>query len=179
MPGEPDGLVLRAAEVSDAEALNRMANLPGVRYGTLRLPFTSLAATRAMLASESPNVHRIVAALGGEPVGLVSLIRGAGRTAHKAEIAIWVHDDHTGRGIGDALMTAVLDLADNWLGLRRVELDVSLDNAAAIHLYEKHGFEREGIKRADALRAGVLEDVLIMGRLTSAPVRMAPPEAGR
>ena len=33
-----------------------------------------------------------------------------------------VRDDYAGQGVGRQLMNAVLDLADNWLGLTRVEL---------------------------------------------------------
>ncbi|RAI03990.1 GNAT family N-acetyltransferase [Acuticoccus sediminis] len=174
MPDDLAGLVLRAADIGDADALNRLTNLPGVRYGTLRMPFTPLSATRTMLANEDPNVHRIVAIMGCKLVGIVTLFRGVDRTAHKAGIGICVHDAFTGRGVGNALMAAATDLADNWLGLRRLELDVSVDNAAAIHLYEKHGFEHEGVKRADSLRGGMLEDVLMMGRLRDAPPRQSP-----
>jgi putative acetyltransferase len=76
-----------------------------------------------------------------------------------------VHDDYVNQGIGRALMERLLDLADNWLGLKRVELDVMADNAPAIHLYESLGFEREGIKRAAMFRGGVFVDLLVMGRV--------------
>ncbi|VEB44803.1 putative acetyltransferase YhhY [Chromobacterium violaceum] len=62
-------------------------------------------------------------------------------------------------------MRAIIDLADNWLGLIRIELKVIHDNARAIALYEKFGFEYEGRLRQEQLRAGKLEDVLVMGRL--------------
>jgi hypothetical protein len=41
-----------------------------------------------------------------------------------------VHDDWQGKGVGAALMEAALDLADNWLNLTQVELNVYTDNAA-------------------------------------------------
>ncbi len=40
-----------------------------------------------------------------------------------------------------------MDLADNWLNLQRLELTVYSDNAAAIALYRKFGFEQEGCHR--------------------------------
>jgi putative acetyltransferase len=40
----------------------------------------------------------------------------------------------------------LLDLADNWLKLVRVELDVFSDNQKAISLYQSCGFEIEGKK---------------------------------
>ena len=46
----------------------------------------------------------------------------------------------------------MLDLADNWLNLTRIEPSVYTDNAAAVVLYEKFGFEIEGTHRRYAFR---------------------------
>jgi putative acetyltransferase len=62
-------------------------------------------------------------------------------------------------------MEALLDLADNYLGLKRVELDVIVDNEAAIHLYESLGFAREGVRRSAMFRGGMFVDLLMMGRV--------------
>jgi putative acetyltransferase len=75
-----------------------------------------------------------------------------------------VHDDYTGRGVGSALMQAMIDQADRWLGLKRLELTVWTDNHRAIALYERFGFEREGVLRDYALRDGVFVDALAMAR---------------
>ena len=61
-----------------------------------------------------------------------------------------MHDDWQGKGVGAALMRAGLTFADNWLNLTRVELEVYADNEAAIHLYERFGFELE--ERCDSMR---------------------------
>jgi putative acetyltransferase len=62
-------------------------------------------------------------------------------------------------------MGAVVDLADNWLQLKRLELGVYADNARAIALYERYGFEREGLNRAYSWRNGAWADSLMMARL--------------
>lgn len=62
-------------------------------------------------------------------------------------------------------MAAIVELADNWLGLRRIELTVWTDNARAIHLYEKFGFQHEGTHHQYARRAGELVDAHFMARL--------------
>jgi putative acetyltransferase len=59
----------------------------------------------------------------------------------------------------------MIDLADNWLGLRRIELTVFADNVAAIHLYQKCGFTIEGTARQFALREGAYCDAHTMARL--------------
>jgi putative acetyltransferase len=65
----------------------------------------------------------------------------------------------------------MVDLADNWLNVRRIELTVFTDNAAAIHLYEKHGFVIEGTNRQYAFRDGQYADVYTMARLKPALLR--------
>jgi len=69
------------------------------------------------------------------------------------------------QGIGSRLLAAVLEVADNWMNLRRVELTVYADNQAAIGLYRKFGFETEGQLRDYAVRDGGYVDVLSMARL--------------
>jgi putative acetyltransferase len=76
-----------------------------------------------------------------------------------------VRDDWHGRGVGSALMQAALDLADNWLNLARLELEVFVDNAPAIHLYQKFGFCIEGTLVQYAYRDGQFVDTYTMARL--------------
>ena len=76
-----------------------------------------------------------------------------------------VHDAHTGRGIGTALLAALVDAADRWYAVRRLTLGVYTDNARAIALYRRFGFEDERIARGDAVRDGRYVDVLQMARI--------------
>ncbi len=62
-------------------------------------------------------------------------------------------------------MAQIIDVADNWLNLKRLALTVYSDNERAIRLYEEYGFEREGLLRSDTFRAGQYVDVLTMARL--------------
>jgi putative acetyltransferase len=56
-------------------------------------------------------------------------------------------------------------MADNWLDIRRLELNVYTDNSVAIRLYEKFGFRREGVFVGYAYREGAYVDSLAMARL--------------
>lgn len=75
-----------------------------------------------------------------------------------------VRDDWQRRGVGTALLSAAVDLADNWIGYARLELTVYADNAAAVALYRKFGFEVEGTARRYALRDGRFVDAFMMAR---------------
>jgi putative acetyltransferase len=88
-----------------------------------------------------------------------------GRRSHAAEVVLSVHDDFHRRGIGAALLASLIDVADNWLNLRRLELTVHVDNEPAVRLYEKFGFVIEGTRRCDAFRDGVFVDSYAMARL--------------
>ena len=60
------------------------------------------------------------------------------------QIGMAGRDACQGQGIGTALLRAALELADRWLELRRLELEVYADNAPAVRLYPKCGFSVEG-----------------------------------
>jgi putative acetyltransferase len=158
-------LVIRAASPDDAEALTALVAMPGVRYGTLRLPFQTVAETRHRLENLGPGGKEIVAQLDGGIVGSLFIGPMQGRRRHVASIGMGVHDDFRGRGVGSALMKAALDLADNWLDIRRIELTVFTDNDDAIRLYERNGFVTEGHFRDFAFRDGRYVDAYSMARL--------------
>lgn len=160
-------LVLRAARPGDAEALAWIANQPGVRRGTLRLPFETPEYWQKRLADcEAEGARMIVAEWDGRVVADAGLHPARSpRLAHSAGLGISVADAYVGRGIGTALLAALIDLSDNWLGLRRLELEVFSDNLAAIALYERFGFVREGLKIKAALSEGVYKDIVVMGRI--------------
>ncbi|TWF54357.1 GNAT family N-acetyltransferase [Neorhizobium alkalisoli] len=159
------GFVIRAATPDDAEAISLLANLPGYRFGTLRMPFQTVAETRKWLENPAPGANRLVADLDGLVIGDIFLGPNSGRRRHAATLGMGVHDDFDGRGVGSALMKAVLDIADNWLNLKRVELTVYTDNQSAIRLYEKNGFVTEGHFKDFAFRDGRFVDAYSMARL--------------
>ncbi len=76
-----------------------------------------------------------------------------------------MRESHWRRGIGSAILAALVGAADDWLDLKRLELTVFADNAHAIALYERFGFVAEGTLRAYAYRAGCYADCLTMARL--------------
>src|SRR5262249_47231560 len=161
----PAGPTIRAHEPSDAQEIAALLQLPRVRWGTLRMPFTSAEETRKWLEKPADGNVGIVALLDGRLVGTAGLTPQKGRRSHVGAIGMCVHDDFQGRGIGSRLLGALVDAADNWLNLRRLELVVYVDNEPALRLYRKFGFEVEGTRRADAFRDGAFVDSFVMARL--------------
>src|SRR5262249_43402673 len=141
-------------------------NCPGVVHGTLQLPFRSLEDRRDQLTQRPPGTHSLVAEVDGRVVGQLGLhLDRNPRRRHCASIGMGVHDDFQGQGVGSVLMRAMVDVADNCLDVRRIELTVYADNPAAVHLYEKFGFVIEGTHREYAFRNGTYVDAYAMARL--------------
>ena len=157
---------IRAQEPEDVAALTELWNQPRVIWGTLQTPFASLDARRRRSEAASDRATRLVAVIEGKVIGAASLHPAEMvRRAHAGSLGMAVHDAFAGRGAGGALLRALIGQADRWLNLRRLELTVWADNDRAVELYQRFGFEREGLLRAYAWRDGGWADALTMARL--------------
>ena len=157
---------VRPVEPEDWPDIAEILAQPRVIAGTLQLPFRSLAFQRQRLEKNDPARPHLGAVIGGKLIGDIMLVKTSNeRRAHAASFGMCVHDAYQGRGVGAALLGALLELTDRWLNIRRMELTVFADNAPAIALYERFGFEREGLMRDYAFRDGAFVDALAMARL--------------
>lgn len=164
-----DAITLRGIKAGDAVQLHELIYAQSMARGDPQTPFRTLQSTREWIEKRSPQLIMIGAFAGERLVGEAQVETGKSRRAHVAEIGVCVHGDWRRRGVGARLVGEMLDLADNWLGLRRLELRVFVDNDAAIALYRKSGFEIEGRLRGSMLRDGAYVDMYLMARLR-APV---------
>ena len=138
--------------------------------GTLELPFPSKEAWRERLVEKREGTTSLVICARGEVVGHLSLyVYPEPRMRHAGHFGMAVRDDWQGKGVGTKLLESAIDLADNWWGLTRLDLRVFVDNAAAIALYRKFGFEIEGTHEQFALRDGEYVDAYVMARLRRHP----------
>jgi RimJ/RimL family protein N-acetyltransferase len=69
-------------------------------------------------------------------------------TTHVVELSINVRAAYRGKGVGSALTRCALDWARRHGGIHRVELEVLARNEDARRLYERHGFQVEGLRQA-------------------------------
>ena len=162
-----------------------MMQEPAVYSQLLQLPFPDAEMWRTRLGNQQAGGHHpelhLVAEVQGEIVASAGLHPTGPhlRRRHVMALGMSVAVPWQGRGVGSALMQALLDYADNWLGVLRIELGVYADNLRAQALYRKFGFELEGRQRAYALREGQFVDSLAMARLHPSPPRWSPTaEAG-
>jgi putative acetyltransferase len=162
---------IRPINVGDGKGINELRRMPGVFENTLGIPSERLKRNEEYIANLDGNTHQFVAVTKSQ-LGEEILIGTAGmsiypnpRMRHSASLGISIHRDYQGKGVGTALMKALIDLADNWLMLVRLELTVFEDNERAIRLYEKLGFEKEGVKKLAAIRSGRYVNEIMMSRI--------------
>lgn len=162
-----ESLKIRRAEADDYLAIYEMFTSPDVYEGTMQLPYPSREYWRKRIGEAPESVISLVAVIDDRIIGMLSIdtYPNRPRRRHVGRLGISVHGEFQGKGVGKALMAAAVDLADNWLNLTRLELEVYADNQAAIRLYERFGFTYEGTLRQHAFRNGEYIDSNVMGRL--------------
>ncbi|RTL58363.1 MAG: GNAT family N-acetyltransferase [Sphingobacteriales bacterium] len=83
----------------------------------------------------------------GTDVGMFKFIHQQHRNAHMAYLGgLAIHPDYAGKGYGLKMMQEIIALGKQ-MNLVRIELSTASINERAIRLYEKTGFEKEGILR--------------------------------
>lgn len=159
-------IIIRPTQVSDAAALCDIYSQPQAQRETLQLPKPSVAMWTKRLESMPQGVYSYVAEIDGRVVGNIGFEHSQRpRTAHCGSFGLGVHDDFHGRGVASKLIEAVLDLADNWLQIKRVQIEVNSDNEKAIACYKKFGFEIEGEAKWGSFRDGQLINTYYMARI--------------
>ena len=160
-------IAIRSQEPADAPAISALMGRPGTFEGTLQLPDMPVASRLEFLQKVDPTSCKLVAVAGSDIVGAAGLhpASASPRRGHVRMLGIGIDREWQGRGVGRQLMARLLDWADNWAGILRVELTVHADNDRAIALYRSMGFNEEGRHRAYALKGGAYVDAFFMARL--------------
>ncbi|KAF0177258.1 MAG: GNAT family N-acetyltransferase [Hyphomonadaceae bacterium] len=129
----------------------------GPAHGTLE---GSIAHTTATLAVKN-SLHWAITRDGGEALGRMSLViprEGVG------EIGVILRADAQGNGLCGEALRLVAAHGFGALGLHRIQADIDPDNAASLRLFERNGFQREGVLRANWKTHIGLRDSVILAR---------------
>lgn len=159
-------VTLRPVRAGDGPAMAAMMGEPAVVWGTMQTPHQRPERWGDRAKENDPTQTVFLAAeVDGALVanGALMLERTL-RRRHAASVGMAVSTAWRGRGVGRALLEALLRAADD-RALARVELTVYPDNEPAVRLYESLGFEHEGRHRLAAFRDGIYVDQLAMARL--------------
>ncbi|TXR52126.1 GNAT family N-acetyltransferase [Reinekea thalattae] len=161
-------IIVRRAEANDARAIKEVYEGKAAYGNTLQLPKPSYELWQQRFSNVPENVYAYVALIEDEVVGNLGFhVQTNPRRRHVATFGMGVKDNFTGQGVGSALLATAIDLADNWLNIKRIEITAFVDNTSAISLYKKFGFVIEGEAPAYAFRNGEFASVYHMARVVS------------
>ena len=148
-------VIIREATPADAEELiAHVKRLLGEAEKTSPLApeeFTLSVEEECEVLAEyagNPRAVFLVAEAEGRLVGELNCKAGKREALqHAVVLGMSVRAEWRNRGVGSRLMEAVIEWAQGTGTVKRIELYVYAHNQAAIHLYQKFGFEIEGRRR--------------------------------
>jgi ribosomal protein S18 acetylase RimI-like enzyme len=164
----PLGIRVRPARRADQAALTEVDALAWSADSGFPSTMVPGARDGAFFTTDSPPEAHLVAELDGTVVGYIRL-KPPSRLPENAHVmqvqGLAVHPDARRHGAAASL----LDAAGEHLrgrGVRKLTLRVLSTNTAAIRLYERHGFAREGTLIEEFLINGrYVDDILMAKRL--------------
>lgn len=140
-------IAISRATAADAEDLLRHLKAAGAEtdnlsFGKEGIPIT-VEAEEEYLANVENSRDGIVfvAKVRGKIIGEASLNRLPRRMGHRGELGISVAKAFWNNGVGSALLEQIIYFAKQ-NGFYIIDLQVRSDNLAAIHLYQKYGFQK-------------------------------------
>ncbi|HYF95392.1 MAG TPA: GNAT family N-acetyltransferase [Symbiobacteriaceae bacterium] len=162
-----DGPKIRGARPEDVSFLLRILRQPAVQAALGRFPTHHDDDVRREYSPLPRGHHLFVAEAAGEVIGLAHLKQFGGRRSHVGKInTVAVDQAWQGRGVGSALLQAVVALGERWLGLKRLQARVMAPDAPALRLFQRHGFTPQVTQREAFFREGRFVDAFILGRST-------------
>ena len=158
---------LRLATIDDAEPIRQIYNLEvTTSTATFDLVPRSLDEQRTWQSERSGARAVLVAEREGGVCGFGSLSPWRDRPAYATTVedSVYVHRDHRGKGVGAALLTALVATATAH-GFHACMARIVGGHDASIALHQRCGFEVVGTEREVGRKFGRWLDVVLMERL--------------
>ena len=153
---------LRHLEASDWEAV---ANIywDGIRSGLATFE-TAIPSWEEWAAAHPPGL-RLVAEAGFDAVGWIAAAPVSTRRAYRGvvEHSVYVAQDWQRRGVGRALLEALVERADE-AGIWTIQTSVFPENRASLALHLRCGFREVGVRERIGKRDGLWRDTVLLER---------------
>ena len=164
----PLGVRVRPARMTDHDALTEVDALAWSADSGFPSTMSPGARDGLFFTTDSPPEAHLVVELDGSVVGYIRLKPPTRlpENAHVIQVqGLAVHPDARGHGAAGSLLDAAAEQMRE-RGIRKLTLRVLSTNEAAIRLYERHGFAREGTQCEEFLINGrSVDDILMAKRL--------------
>lgn len=160
---------LRALEASDIEKCHKWHNDDGL-YDTLVGPFrfVSKQAEQGWIerkAAFSLNEINLAICLKGSDKHIGNIyLREIDWISRRGHLSIFIGESgKSSKGYGQSAIRLLISYGFKDLGLKKIFLYVLEDNKAAIHVYEKCGFNIEGLLKNHVFQRGAFKNLIVMG----------------
>ena len=160
-------MTIRTATTADAASIREIYNHEVENTtATMDLVPRTLADQEQWLAERSGAFAAIVAELDGQVVGFASLSPYKERAAYRptVEDSVYVRRDLGGRGIGKALLTALIDLAAT-SGFHSMMARIEASGTASRALHSSCGFREVGVEVEVGRKFNRWIDMVLMQKL--------------
>ena len=157
-----NNISMRPIELSDLEMLREHRNDPDT--------WTNLTDCRCITYNQQINWYNnlrdlyFIATSDTTDIGLIR-IDEVDYINRSSRVGCDVFKGYRGLGYGSRIFELVVDYCFNQLNMHRLWLLVLSQNKIAKHIYEKHGFEVEGVQRQAIFRNGKYVDYIMMSRI--------------
>jgi len=165
-PGAPAGILIRPMRPADADQVLSVYQA-GLDTGNASFE-TAVPAWDAFDAAKL-RLHRHVATdVNGRLVGWVAATPVSDRCAYAGvvEHSVYVRPDAQGRGVGAALLAAIVGSTES-AGIWTIQSGIFPENAASIRLHERAGFRVVGTRHRIGRHHGRWRDVTLLERRSS------------
>jgi len=168
-----DKCYLRALEMDDLNFLYQLENDSSI----WEISGTVTPYSKHVLRKYLENAHRdiydvkqlrlVICQSDGNTIGLIDLFDFDPKN-HRAGIGIVIlNSDQRNHGVGSEALNLLIDYAFSSLDVRQLYANVSITNAASVHLFEKLGFIAAGIKKDWIFSEGKFIDEILFQKINS------------
>lgn len=166
-------IYLRALESKDLDFLYQLENNPDI----WEVSGTTTPYSKHVLEQYLENAHRdiydvkqlrlCISTLNDKVIGLIDLFDFDPKN-HRAGIGIViVESKDRNKGVGTEAISLLCNYTFSVLDLRQLYANVTDDNLASIHLFEKMGFERTGVKKDWIFFNGTYKNEILYQKIDS------------
>ena len=161
-----ESLVIRKVKLDDADSISKIRKMDKVIDNIMASKSESASSIRFRISAISKGEVWYVAEIDKSVVGMVAFNQYPyPKKNHVGTISIMVDENYHSKGIGKKLMEKVIEIADENIMIKKLELSVFEKNKNAIKLYEKFGFKIEGKREMSINIQGEYITEIFMGRV--------------
>ena len=152
---ETSRLMLKEISRDDMEDIHRLHSIPEVdEFNTLGLPKDigeTLKNIEPLIEAQSKSPRssytwKIILKASGKFIGIAGMFLSNDKF-RLGEIYYKLHPDHWGKGYATEVARRLIKFGFGELKLHKVEAGVATENVKSIHVLEKSGMTREGLRR--------------------------------